>query len=485
MAYGIIETQRLLKRTLLSNLAVSDRKYLTPLVSGSHGIGKTSICEQVAKDIGGECITIEASMLQEGDATGLPLVTKDVNGFPEVVFAPHYSFAAVKRLEAEYLRQAKETGFLDGKIRVNEKGEIVITRKTSGKDVVEKIAAASKISKVFEGDLNKNKFGEELPFDLKLELIESGEIQPVIIFIDEINRAENQTMKELMNIVLNKVVNGYKLPWWCFMVAAQNPSSQNSTYATNEMDDAQLDRFIKFVATAKIDEWVDHSLSKNVNSDLILAIAGTEGIFMSKNNSHNDTTLMTPSPRSWSVIAGFMNSMKEINECRFFSEEEKKLVDTDFSEVVYSKVGADAGRAFLAALKNKETLVRPDEIINGKADTIDAEVLRKLQAQKPIQRKITSDNVLKYMTETVCAFEAFKNSNDIEVRAKYTRYMSQAKEYFASLDSPTFMCLIKKAANFEIKAKDNVAIFSHIGKTFSANGLEAIAQFKASKTSLM
>ena len=75
------------------------------------------------------------------------------------------------------------------------------------------------------------------------EALQNAE-QNGIIFIDEINRTENTVYKELMNILLTRSVNGYQFPWWVLFVGAMNPSTQNSVYATNEMDPAQLDRFL-------------------------------------------------------------------------------------------------------------------------------------------------------------------------------------------------------------------------------------------------
>ena len=66
-----------------------------------------------------------------------------------------------------------------------------------------------------------------------------------LLFLDEINRAQNEVMQELMNIILNRTINGYDLPKNCYVVAAANPSSsfsdfRDSEYQVNEFDTAQL-----------------------------------------------------------------------------------------------------------------------------------------------------------------------------------------------------------------------------------------------------
>jgi len=209
---SINEAKRLVKRVILANL-VSEKTDLavTPLVSGKHGIGKSQMIKSIAADLGGVCITIEGGTLKEGEITGLPYQYDDSAGNTKFRFLPYY---AVERIQNEQRRIFEQ----------------------SGREISTDTA--------LHGD--ENRFAiEELSISEKICLIRSGAVKPVILFIDEINRTENSVYKELMNILLTRSVNGYRFPWWVFFVGAMNPSTQNSIYATNEMDPAQLDRFIK------------------------------------------------------------------------------------------------------------------------------------------------------------------------------------------------------------------------------------------------
>ena len=48
----------------------------------------------------------------------------------------------------------------------------------------------------------------------------------VLLFIDEINRCEHTVQQELMNLILNREINGYKLDENVKILAAMNPSSK-------------------------------------------------------------------------------------------------------------------------------------------------------------------------------------------------------------------------------------------------------------------
>ena len=69
----------------------------------------------------------------------------------------------------------------------------------------------------------------------------------VLLFIDEINRCEHTVQQELMNLILNREINGYKLPEGVKILAAMNPSSKYGSdfdYQVVDMDAAQENRFV-------------------------------------------------------------------------------------------------------------------------------------------------------------------------------------------------------------------------------------------------
>ncbi|MCR5141455.1 MAG: AAA family ATPase, partial [Ruminococcus sp.] len=153
----INEAKRLVKRALLANI-VSEKKDLaiTPLISGKHGIGKSQMIKSIADDLSGVCITIEGGTLKEGEITGLPYQYKDEEGGVKFRFLPYY---AVERIQNEQKR---------------------IFLKAGGSPDISELS----------GDENKYALEDISPAQ-KLGMLKTGEIKPVIIFIDEINRTEN------------------------------------------------------------------------------------------------------------------------------------------------------------------------------------------------------------------------------------------------------------------------------------------------------
>ena len=235
---SINASKRLMKRIALINLSTPKGTALTTLLSGPHGIGKSQIVHAAAQELGGYALIVEGGSLKEGEITGLPFASKNADGSSEVRFVPYYQISNIQKVEKYYYQVARDKGFLNGNVKLTDKGTVI---KKDKEEVL--IPNKTVVEQLIHGEINAHKFGEELPAEIKMKLIESGEIRPVLLFIDEINRTDPQVMKELMNIVLNRNVNGYDFPWWVTVVSAVNPSSQSSVYAVNEMDDAQRDRF--------------------------------------------------------------------------------------------------------------------------------------------------------------------------------------------------------------------------------------------------
>lgn len=482
---SIKDAERLVKRLVLANFGIRKGLAITPLLIGSHGIGKSQILNKVAADLGGKCLVIEGGSLGEGEITGLPAAFKTFDGSTELQFVPYYQIHKIQSMEKLYYDKAKN-GFMDGKVKLMPDGTIY-TELTKGEKKV--YPARDELDIVSEGGINKYKFGENLDVNVKLALIESGEIKPVILFIDELNRTEQQVMKELMNIILNRSVNGYDLPWWVQIVSAINPCSQDSVYATNEMDDAQKDRFLQLHVNAKIEDWIDYANDVGLNKEVLEGIVATEEIFMpvaSRKNAINQEDEVTPTPRSWEMVSNLFDTIYTFNDSKYFSSDEKKSVDDDLQTLVKGKVGSAAGRTFFQNLADKSQTIKPQDILNGDSADLDKTIVNKFNGQKKLRQKLTTDSVLKYICDHICEYEAMDKSADPKKKIKYYNFIQQIKKFVAIMDDATQLAFVKKISNVdEIKATDGHNVFSKIAaKCFAKDMLAKLTDYKSNLNNL-
>lgn len=363
---SVNEAKRLIKRTLLANI-VSDKPNLalTPLVSGKHGIGKSAMIKSIADDLGGVCITIEGGTLKEGEITGLPYQYKDEYGATKFRFLPYY---AVERIQNEEKR------------------------------IFETQGGVLSDSSALVGD--ENRYAKnDLTVEERIEAIKTNKIKLVIIFIDEINRTENSVYKELMNILLTRSVNGYQFPWWVLFVGAMNPSTQNSVYATNEMDPAQLDRFLKIKVGDNSSEWLKFGKATGISPQILSFIKDNPKCLSSTAKELDDEEKPTPSPRGWDMVDTLMKSEPLLRDFFTDKENDPKIVEKDLKTLISAKLGGSVATMFFASMVSQARALMPEEIFADDENLSKTEAtLKTLSAAKKVQ---TCDLMLSYLKENI------------------------------------------------------------------------------------
>lgn len=426
---SINEAKRLVKRAILSNI-VSEKENLaiTPLVSGKHGIGKSAMIKSIAKDLGGVCITIEGGTLKEGEITGLPYQYKDSNDNIKFRFLPYY---ATERIQNEEKRIFIESGR-----KLDENFELV-------------------------GDENKYAINDLSPEE-KVNAIMSGKVHPVIIFIDEINRTENTVYKELMNILLTRSVNGYSFPWWVLFVGAMNPSTQNSIYATNEMDPAQLDRFIKIKVGDDTAEWLKYGKDSDISSDILKFIEENPKCLSAESKDMDDEEKPLPSPRGWDMVDTLLKSEPLLRG--FFDEKENqtKIVEKDMKNLVKAKLGSSVATMFFASRVSQSKPIEAkcifddDESLSNIKDSI-----MSLSAAKKIQ---TCDLMLEYLKQNL-EFMMFDKMN-------FEKNKKQLKIFVNLMDSSTKLLFAQNIA--EAKTADGNSMLELLMDVFEKDLIDML-----------
>lgn len=357
---------RLIKRAILANIATDKENVaITPLISGKHGIGKSAIVKTVAKDLGGTCITIEGGTLKEGEITGLPCQYENTQGEAQFKFLPYYAVERIQEQEKLLFEQAGKT------IEEND---------------------------VLSGTENRYAQNDLAPQE-KINLLLSGKVKPVIIFVDEINRTENTVYKELMNILLTKTVNGYQFPWWVFFVGAMNPSTQNSVYATNEMDPAQLDRFLKLKVTSNTSEWIRYGKKAGISPAILQFIKENPKCLSESAAELDDEEKPTPSPRGWDMVDTILSSEPLLQPFFTAKENSENVVAKDMKELVAAKLGGTVATMYFASLVENVNAFTAEEVFadDEKLSTV-APAMKKMPVAKRVQ---TCDAVLGFLEENL------------------------------------------------------------------------------------
>lgn len=401
--------KRLIKRALLANITTKKSDLaITPLISGKHGIGKSAIIKEVAAELGGTCITIEGGTLKEGEITGLPYQYDGGDGRISFRFLPYYAVERIQTAE-----------------------RLIFERTHTGRSQASQDGPTAALS----GDANRYAMNDLTP-EKKIELLLSGEVRPVILFIDEINRTESTVYKELMNILLTRTVNGYHFPWWVFFVGAMNPSTQNSIYATNEMDPAQLDRFLKLKVTSNTGEWLRYGRKKGISPSILSFIKEHPKCLSESSAELEDEERPTPSPRGWDMVDTLLSSEPMLRP--FFSDAEnsEKTVMRDMKALVSAKLGPTVATMFFASLSERVGPLSAEQVLGTDGSKVDvAAEVKRMTIAKRVQ---TCDAVLDYLKDNIEFLMLDK--------AGFASAKNRLSAFAAALDPSTKLLFAQKVA---------------------------------------
>ena len=400
----INEAKRLAKRAVLANLTQTDNNLaITPLLAGRHGIGKSQIVRALAEELEGVCLTIEGGTLKEGEITGLPYQYESESGKTEFRFLPYYAVDWIQNEERRIYELTHEENAETAAIAL---------------------------------DGNPYAFNDLTPEE-KISMLLEHKVTPVIVFIDEINRTENTVYKELMNILLTRTVNGYRFPWWVFFVGAMNPSTQSSMYATNEMDPAQLDRFLKLKVTSEASEWIRYGKGRGISSDILSFIKENPKCLFEQSKELDDDEPPTPSPRGWEMVNDLLASEPLLRP--FFTEKENEpgQAERDMKKLVAAKLGPSVATMFFASKVSLSKPLTPQEIFAD--DAILSQTGPKVEALSVAKRVQMVDLLLEELKDGIEFM--MLNPSDFEVRK------GQIAELAKRLDPATRLLFAQKMAS--------------------------------------
>ena len=119
--------------------------------------------------------------------------------------------------------------------------------------------------------------------------------QPVVLFLDELNRATREIMQAAFQIVLDRTLNGHKLHPETRIFTAVNTTAH---YDINDMDPSLLDRFWVVDLEPTVEDWIAWAkLNNNIHSMVYSFIKENEKHLECKGTI--EPGKIYPSRRSW------------------------------------------------------------------------------------------------------------------------------------------------------------------------------------------
>lgn len=196
--------------------------------------------------------------------------------------------------------------------------------------------------------------------------------EKVVVLLDEANRGKSEINQCIMDMVLNRKLNGYTLPEHTRIVACINPSGDDYDYDVNAMGPAFLDRFNMYMFEPSVDEWVDWATDKKVNKYIIGFISGNKQYLDPPDAKTMKQDTVYPSRRSWVRVSDIINNTTSLVNA------EKTL-----ATLMLGVVGVDATSKFVHYLREQAKNLNAGMIITQWDDKM-KEKLKDLPLQEYI-----------------------------------------------------------------------------------------------------
>jgi hypothetical protein len=179
--------------------------------------------------------------------------------------------------------------------------------------------------------------------------------EPVVLFLDEINRATVEVQQCAFQLVLDRELNGHRLHPETRIFCAVNASPE---YQVNEMDPALLDRFWVVDLEPSVDDWISWAQTNEVDSVLIDFVRHYPAHL--RHTAAIEPGKIYPSPRSYEKLDIALSSV---------GWEPSTLAGQTIPQGFYALssgfLGTEASIAFRDFVKNYEAQVSAEDILNS------------------------------------------------------------------------------------------------------------------------
>lgn len=264
----------------------------------------------------------------------------------------------------------------------------------------------------------------------------------VLLFIDEINRCEHTVQQELMNLILNREINGYRLHHNVKILAAMNPSSKYGSdfdYQVVDMDAAQENRFVWLNMESDHLQWIKWAVSAGIDPKVIEFISTFPEYLNRKNEDDVRAT-----PRSYERVS---------KSYQVYKEQKDVFPRTVFLNVIKGNVGKVIAEEFMSFVESDyKPLMSYEDVFAG--DVLSDAVIEQVKSESHTRLYLAAMNILKTLelniknneeesAESIARFVAFLKAYPIDlmvgimkdIKNSYTEVYKKALENEAFVES--------------------------------------------------
>ena len=255
--------------------------------------------------------------------------------------------------------------------------------------------------------------------------------KPVVLFLDELNRARPEVLQTIMDLALNRKLAGRSLPEGSRIISAVNNGDE---YQLTELDPALVSRFNIYEFVPSVEEWLTWANSAELDERVIAFISEYKNELDNYNAADSEDCLeKSADRRAWERVSDIIKGQNELDEV--------------YKSMIAGIVGKKSASKFFEFIK-QNAILSPHELLLGSF----AANKTKLKGYGipeyavinetlfPYMEKLTSGNLesgmAKTMAENLNLYYSFLEEN------KYREAMAHFANLFNSTAFPNALAFV-------------------------------------------
>lgn len=185
--------------------------------------------------------------------------------------------------------------------------------------------------------------------------------QPVVLFLDELNRGRPEVLQSVMELTLSKTLAGKSLPLGSVIVAAVNDGDE---YQLTDLDPALVSRFNVYQFKPSVVDWLSYAENRLLDRRVVDFVKDSPHWLdgeptVGQENRYQLAIEKRPDRRAWTRVAELISPMPELEPLAF--------------KLIAGIVGSPAAAAFRTFIASRLP-IKVDDIFDGREASIETAV---------------------------------------------------------------------------------------------------------------
>ncbi len=247
--------------------------------------------------------------------------------------------------------------------------------------------------------------------------------KPVVLFLDELNRARPEILQSVMDLTLNRTLAGKSLPEGSIVISAINHGDQ---YQVTDLDPALVSRFNIYEFAPTHEDWIIWANKAKLDKRVINFIQKNPNFLDSTNEFQNAEEILdmgiekTPDRRAWERVSNLIKDVQNI--------------DNVYVKIIAGIVGITASVNFKKSIKDVAKL-NPEDLLFA----FNAKLFKGLKLQDYI---LANEQIVVFINND--EYDKKKLKTLIKNLTKYIKHLKKAKfqeaiaHFSSQLENPSY-----------------------------------------------